>query len=75
MAARLCSSAFTATTRGRIFRLGPDFLGGHVPQGLVPPRAWQSARSLGAWSLAGCTVAPGFDFEQFELAPKDWQPE
>ena len=54
--------------------LGPDFLGGHVPQGLVPPRAWQSARSLGAWSLAGCTVAPGFDFAQFELAPKGWQP-
>jgi len=55
-------------------RLGPDFLGGDVPQGLVPPAAWQSARSLGAWSLAGCTVAPGFDFAQFELAPKDWQP-
>ena len=54
--------------------LGPDFLGGDVPQGLVPPRAWQSARSLGAWSLAGCTVAPGFDFAQFELAPKGWQP-
>ena len=55
-------------------RLGPDFLGGDVPQGLVPPAAWQSACSLGAWSLAGCTVAPGFDFAQFELAPKDWQP-
>ena len=54
--------------------LGPDFLAGDVPQGLVPPGAWQSARSLGAWSLAGCTVAPGFDFAQFELAPKNWRP-
>jgi hypothetical protein len=28
---------------------------------------WQAARSTGAWSLVGCTVAPGFDFADFVL--------
>ena len=43
-------------------------------QGVVPPGAWQSARSRGDWSLVGCTVAPGFDFAHFELAPPGWAP-
>jgi predicted cupin superfamily sugar epimerase len=34
----------------------------------VPARAWQAAESLGDWTLTGCTVAPGFTFEGFELA-------
>jgi uncharacterized protein len=33
----------------------------------VPARAWQSARPLGAYTLAGCTVGPGFEFEDFEI--------
>ena len=33
----------------------------------VPPGWWQSARSLGEWSLVQCTVSPGFSFEDFEL--------
>ena len=40
----------------------------------VPAHAWQSARSLGPWTLLGCTVAPGFDFSGFELAPEGFQP-
>jgi predicted cupin superfamily sugar epimerase len=56
------------------YRLGPDLLAGEHPQGMVPGGAWQSARSLGAWSLVGCTVAPGFDFAGFELAPQGWEP-
>ena len=36
----------------------------------MPAHAWQSARSLGAWTLAGCTVAPGFEFSGFEMAPE-----
>ena len=32
------------------------------------------ATSLGAWTLVGCTVAPGFQFEGFELAPPGWRP-
>lgn len=54
--------------------LGNDLSGGQSPQIIVPPRAWQSAKSLGAWSLVGCTVSPGFDFEHFEMAPAGWQP-
>jgi predicted cupin superfamily sugar epimerase len=38
------------------------------PQAVVPAQAWQSARSLGAYTLAGCTVAPGFEFSGFEIA-------
>ncbi len=55
-------------------RLGPDLGNGERPQILVPAGAWQMAESLGAWTLAGCTVAPGFVFEGFELAPSGWQP-
>lgn len=54
--------------------LGPCFEGGERPQIVVPPGAWQSARSLGAYTLVGCTVAPGFEFAQFELAEKDFSP-
>ena len=54
-------------------RLG-DVLAGERPQAVVPARAWQSAASLGAWTLMGCTVAPAFEFERFELAPPGWAP-
>src|SRR3990172_9341567 len=40
------------------YRLGPNLLAGEHPQGIVPAGAWQSARSLGPWTLLGCTVAP-----------------
>lgn len=55
-------------------RLGPDILAGERPQGIVPTGVWQAAESLGAWTLVGCTVAPGFDFAGFEMAPPGWQP-
>ncbi len=55
-------------------RLGNDILAGERPQSVVPARTWQSAESAGAWTLAGCTVAPAFDFAGFELAPAGWQP-
>jgi predicted cupin superfamily sugar epimerase len=55
--------------------LSNDLAAGQRPQGVVPRGAWQSARSLGDWSLVGCTVAPGFEFEHFELAPPDFSPE
>jgi uncharacterized protein len=54
--------------------LGPDLAAGQVPQVIVPAHAWQAAESAGDWTLAGCTVAPGFDFASFELAPKGWAP-
>jgi uncharacterized protein len=55
-------------------RLGPDLRAGERPQAVVPAHAWQQAASLGDWTLAGCTVAPGFTFAGFELAPPDWSP-
>jgi uncharacterized protein len=54
--------------------LGPRLDAGERPQAVVPARAWQSARSLGSYTLAGCTVAPGFEFGAFELAPPGWSP-
>lgn len=55
--------------------LGDDLAAGQVKQAVVPAGAWQAARGLGAWSLMGCTVAPGFEFSAFELAPPGWSPE
>jgi len=54
--------------------LGIDLRAGERPQAVVPARAWQSAETTGEWTLVGCTVAPGFDFAGFELAPKGWAP-
>ncbi|MGY6569246.1 MAG: cupin domain-containing protein [Salinarimonas sp.] len=56
------------------YHLGPDLLRGQAPQVIVPAHCWQTATSLGAWTLVGCTVAPGFDFAGFEMAPPDWRP-
>ncbi len=54
--------------------LGPDLARGQRPQLVVPAGHWQTATSLGAWTLVGCTVSPGFRFEGFELAPPGWRP-
>lgn len=54
--------------------LGSNLAAGQRPQGLVRRGEWQSARSLGDWTLVGCTVAPGFEFAGFRMAPPDWEP-
>jgi uncharacterized protein len=54
--------------------LGPNLATGERPQVVVPAHAWQAATSTGDWTLVGCTVAPGFEFSGFELAPKGWSP-
>ena len=54
--------------------LGADLAAGERPQAVVPVHAWQAAQSLGDWTLVGCTVAPGFEFSGFELAPQGWTP-
>lgn len=54
--------------------LGGDITADRRPQGIVPPHYWQAAETLGDWTLVGCTVAPGFDFAGFELAPPGWAP-
>jgi len=55
-------------------RLGKNIAAGEQPQIVVPAGCWQTAESLGHWTLVGCTVAPGFEFEKFEMAPPDWRP-
>ena len=54
--------------------LGPNLAAGERPQLIVPAHVWQSARPLGRYTLVGCTVAPAFNFEGFEIAPPGWQP-
>ena len=49
-------------------------LSAEAPQAIVPAHAWQAAVSSGEWTLAGCVVAPGFEFAGFELAPEGWEP-
>lgn len=54
--------------------LGPDLAAHQLPQRLVPRGWWQTAASLGRWTLVSCTVSPAFSFDGFELAPPDWRP-
>ncbi|KAI0189882.1 RmlC-like cupin domain-containing protein [Astrocystis sublimbata] len=54
--------------------LGKDLMGGERPQVVVQRNEWQHAVSLGDWTLVGCTVAPGFVFESFEMAERGWEP-
>jgi predicted cupin superfamily sugar epimerase len=59
---------------GHTVRLGPDVAAGERPQAIVPAQAWQTAETTGDWTLVGCTVAPGFEFATFEMAPEGWSP-
>jgi predicted cupin superfamily sugar epimerase len=54
--------------------LGPNITAGQTPQIVIPRHAWQYAMPHGDWTLVGCTVAPGFEFSAFEMAPEDWSP-
>ena len=57
-----------------VFVLGPDVAKGEAPQIVVPKGEWQAARSLGDYTLVGCTVAPGFEFSGFEMAEVGFDP-
>jgi len=54
--------------------LGPDLVTGARPQIVIEPHVWQSAQTLGEFTLVGCTVSPGFEFSGFVLAAPDWTP-
>jgi predicted cupin superfamily sugar epimerase len=72
---KLSADGFMADgPRSETLVLGNDFSSGQRPQLTVPAHHWQSAKSLGEWTLVGCTVAPGFQFAGFELAPEGWEP-
>jgi predicted cupin superfamily sugar epimerase len=57
-----------------ICRLGMDVARGEQPQVTIPRGCWQSASSLGTFTLVTCIVAPAFEFEDFEMAPPGWAP-
>ena len=54
--------------------LGKDILGGERPQAVIQRGEWQHAQSLGDWTLVGCSVAPAFTFESFQMAEEGWEP-
>jgi predicted cupin superfamily sugar epimerase len=54
--------------------LGPDVFNGQTPHVIVDKGEWQRAESLGDWTLVGCTVAPGFIPDVFEMAEPGWEP-
>jgi len=53
---------------GRRVLIGSDLAAGQRPQVIVPAGVWQGARLLpgGSWALLGCTVCPGFEYEDYE---------
>ncbi|MEX5729258.1 putative cupin superfamily sugar epimerase [Rhodovulum iodosum] len=65
----ILSLAETQAGPARDLTLGPDLAAGALPQLIVPAHHWQAAESTGDWTLAGCTVSPGFRFDGFEMAP------
>jgi predicted cupin superfamily sugar epimerase len=71
---RLSLAAGSGRDPARELVLGRDVPAGQRPQIVVPAGDWQSAASLGDWTLVGCTVSPAFRFEGFELAPPGWGP-
>jgi predicted cupin superfamily sugar epimerase len=60
--------------RGELTILGRDLEAGQRPQLLVPRDVWQAARPIGgddAWSFFGNTLAPGFEYADFEIGYRD----
>jgi len=58
----------TADGRGAMVVIGNDLLQGQRPQVVVERGVWQGSRLMkgGRWALLGCTVSPGFEFEDYD---------
>ena len=58
---------------GETLTMGPKPQEGMLLQAVVPGGVWQGARMAagGGYALLGCTVAPGFEFEDFELGKRN----
>jgi len=65
----ILSLAETETGPAKDHLLGPDLFENQSPQIIVPTDHWQAARTTGEFTLVGCTVSPGFQFDGFTLAP------
>jgi predicted cupin superfamily sugar epimerase len=59
--------------RGQTVTLGPDLFAGQSPQVVVPRGVWQGSRLVpgGSYALLGTTMAPGFDFTDYEAGERD----
>lgn len=69
-----CLNIYVLTNSGLVIhRLGPDPDQGDSLQVVIPANCWFGAKVVQPYSytLAGCTVSPGFDFRDFELAERD----
>ena len=66
----VCSPIPKEDFSGRFFD-PEETLATHTPNAqpvcAVPARCWQAAKPLGEYSMVGCTVGPGFDFQDFEM--------
>jgi hypothetical protein len=58
---------YDATTGRLVQHVLGDVREGNESVAVIPPGAWQAARSRGEYSLVGCTVGPGFEFEDFRF--------
>jgi uncharacterized protein len=58
---------------GRTVVIGSDLLAGHRPQVLVERGVWQGSRLAagGQWALLGCTVSPGFEYEDYDSGTRE----
>jgi uncharacterized protein len=58
---------------GTIVRIGTRLAQGERPQVVVPRGVWQGSQLApgGQWALLGCTVSPGFEFEDYETATRE----
>ncbi|RGP67078.1 hypothetical protein FSPOR_6134 [Fusarium sporotrichioides] len=70
----ILSVSYNNGSCGRDYVMGADLFGGQRPQAVVASHEWQSARSLGEWTLVGTTVAPGFNPDTQVIKPKGWKP-
>jgi uncharacterized protein len=58
---------------GEVIRISNHLIDGERPQVVVPRDVWQGARLVagGQWALLGCTVSPGFEFEDYETGKRE----
>jgi predicted cupin superfamily sugar epimerase len=63
----------TEDGRGAVVMIGNDLLRGQMPQVVVGRGVWQGSRLVvgGSWALLGCTVSPGFEFEDYEAGDRE----
>jgi hypothetical protein len=62
--------AYDPETRALVRCVLGDTQGDHERAAVIRKGVWQAARSLGDFSLVGCSVGPGFDFEDFQFVAR-----